>query len=524
MTLLTVIQGVTPLQWVTGAFALFIAYIFAAAIYNLYFSPLAKYPGPFLAKISVWPSHYHTWRGNRHIWIWQCHQIYGSSFRHRPDGLLFNSPTAYRSIYNFRANVTKGTFYKIYPRKANEHNTWNCVDNAKHAKKRRVLNHVFSGKAVRSAETFVIQHVNRWCELLGENTENEWSTPRNMALWADYLVFDILGDLLFGKSMRIKEPGENMLKAIGNAPFTDFWIWLKPRGLDSLVEVLLPKGVQVFFKWIEASIAERTKLEEDFQKQDDEKNARKDMFHYFIQAKDPETGLPAYTPDELFTEAHLLITAGSDTSTTTLAGTIFYLTRNPRVYARLVQEIHTTFQTVDEIRSGAKLLGCSYLRACLDEAMRMSPPVAGELPREVLPGGIEVDGKFVPEGTQIGIGIYSIHHNEDCFPDPFVYRPERFIEDEKSGVSAADLARAESALVPFSIGPRACVGKNLAYLELFVALARLLYLLDIRVPNENTLGQGAPDLMWGRRNKNEYQVNDNLTSSKEGPIAQFKRR
>lgn len=48
-----------------------------SAIYNLYFSPLAKYPGPFFAKISSWPNFYHTLGGDRHIWLWRCHQIYG---------------------------------------------------------------------------------------------------------------------------------------------------------------------------------------------------------------------------------------------------------------------------------------------------------------------------------------------------------------------------------------------------------------------------------------------------------------
>lgn len=93
-------------------------------------------------------------------------------------------------------------------------NTWSSVDKAQHARKRRVLAHAFSENAVRSAETFVIQHVNRWCELLGENTQKQWSEPRDMARWANYLVFDILGDLCFGKSMEIKEPGENTLKDV----------------------------------------------------------------------------------------------------------------------------------------------------------------------------------------------------------------------------------------------------------------------------------------------------------------------
>lgn len=59
----------------------------------------------------------------------------------------------------------------------------------------------------------MIQHVDRWCELLGENSE-EWTKPRDMSEWSNYLVFDILGDLCFGKSLETKEPGENELKAI----------------------------------------------------------------------------------------------------------------------------------------------------------------------------------------------------------------------------------------------------------------------------------------------------------------------
>ena len=67
---------------------------------------------------------------------------------------------------------------------------------------------------MRSAEEFVIQHVDRWCEPLGENAEKQWSKPRDVAKWANYLVFDILVDLCFGNSMQMKEPGENELKAV----------------------------------------------------------------------------------------------------------------------------------------------------------------------------------------------------------------------------------------------------------------------------------------------------------------------
>ncbi len=236
-----------------------------------------------------------------------------------------------------------------------------------------------------------------------------------------------------------------------------------------------------FYTFVATTLAERTKLEHELEA-NDQKDRREDMFHYLFQAKDPETGRLGYTPGELFGEAVLLILAGSDTTKTIIAATIFYIVRNPRVYNKLTDEIRSTFTTVDEIRWGPRLSSCKYLRACLDEALRMSPPVPSELNREVLPGGIEIDGKLVPEGINVGTSIYSLHYNELAFPDPFLFRPERWIDSERN--SAADVAAAEQSFAPFSSGPRACVGKNLAYLELMVTMGRLLYRTDVRVSED----------------------------------------
>ena len=141
----------------------------------------------------MWPSFYHALKRDRHIWIWQCHQIYGPVFRYSPDGLLFNSVKAHQDIYGARANAKKGAWYNIYNQKAGIPSTWSCIDKTKHARKRRILNAAFSDKALKSSEYHIIQHADRWCELLVEGGDHEWSSPRNMAHWSDLLVFDILG-------------------------------------------------------------------------------------------------------------------------------------------------------------------------------------------------------------------------------------------------------------------------------------------------------------------------------------------
>lgn len=140
---------------------------------------------------------------------------------------MINTPKGINSIYNSKANVKKGKYYETWPRRVGAVNTWSVVDKQKHARKRRVLSSAFSESAIRSAETFVIKHVDRWCDLLGDEGKEGWSQPKDMAEWSDYLVFDILGDLCFGKSFGIKEPGENRLRSL-------------PKCIGSYVELLHP--------------------------------------------------------------------------------------------------------------------------------------------------------------------------------------------------------------------------------------------------------------------------------------------
>lgn len=202
----------------------------------------------------------------------------------------------------------------------------------------------------------------------------------------------------------------------------------------------------------------------------------------------------------------------------------FYLTRNPKVYAKLTHEIRNTFQSAEDVHAGPQLSSCCYLRAFINESLRMNPPVSAELEREALAGGMTIDGQYVPKGTKIGVSIYSLQHNEDVFPDPFFFRPERWIPAEDTGVTAESVATCESAFTPFSIGPCGCPGKNLAYLEMSIAMAKVLYLSDVEAVEGEDLGAGQAHLMWGRRNKAHFQTRDVFLSVKEGPLARFKPR
>lgn len=187
-------------------------------------------------------------------------------------------------------------------------------------------------------------------------------------------------------------------------------------------------------------------------------------------------------------------------------------------------EVRSAFEKAQDVGHGKALMGCTFLRACIDEAMRMSPPVAGALPRQVLPGGLSVDDVFVPEGIDVCVPHYSIHHNAEYFPRPFAYVPDRWIRESAPADMAAKMDEAHSAFCAFSIGPRGCIGKGMAYVELTLSLARVLYEFDMRLAPGTSVGEGRSDLEEGRRRSEEYQLKDTFTSMKNGPLVQFKKR
>lgn len=289
---------------------------------------------------------------------------------------------------------------------------------------------------------------------------------------------------------------------------------------------MTPQHIQFLYDFVKQSLAQRLQLVETTksQSQKAEEEGRGDMLHYLIYAKDPTTGQLAYTPEALEAEALMLTIAGSDTTSVIMAGFFFYIVRTPRVYQKLVHEIRATFTSADEIRGGPKLMSCQYLRACVDEAMRIMPPGPAEMPRVVLSSGITVDGDYIPEGTTVGVASWSFYRNEEYFSEPDVYRPERWIVNQEAGVTAEDVARARSSCFPFTAGTTSCAGKNFALLELYMTIARTLWQYEARLLPGDTTGTSSKTKGWGERDPNIFHVKDKYISVRDGPMIQFKKR
>ena len=184
--------------------------------------------------------------------------------------------------------------------------------------------------------------------------------------------------------------------------------------------------------------------------------------------------------DQLMT----LLLAGHETTATALAWTFDLLLRHPRELGRLR----------DSLEAGED----DYLRATISESLRLRPvvPLAGRrLAKE-----LSVDGLTLPAGTDVTPAIWLAHTRADVYPEPFAFRPERFLEG----------APETYAWVPFGGGVRRCLGAAFAEFEMRIALREVLTRCDLHKadPRPERIGRrnitlspkdGTPVVLTARR-------------------------
>ncbi|KAL2820695.1 cytochrome P450 [Aspergillus granulosus] len=163
---------------------------------------------------------------------------------------------------------------------------------------------------------------------------------------------------------------------------------------------------------------------------------------------------------------------GSETNCAVLVSAIYHLYKYPRVLAKLRAELDDAAPLRDgeDIPSYQQIATLPYLRACIDEAMRIRPASTQGFPRIVPQGGRMIAGRFVDEGVTVSVPTYTLLQNPDVFPNPFECNPDRWL--------AGDKAKLLAAFYPFSHGPRACIGRNISYFEQLLAVATIVRLFD----------------------------------------------
>lgn len=161
--------------------------------------------------------------------------------------------------------------------------------------------------------------------------------------------------------------------------------------------------------------------------------------------------------------------------------TLYYLIRNPDTLAKLRRELDTTLSPGDHIAPWQKVKGLSYLRACIDEAMRLAPPVATELIRRTPPDReVIIDGHLIPPDTHVSIAAYTSHRDPQIFPAPESYNPDRWMAKGSN-----NLRKMLGVFMPFSAGTRGCIGRNVSIMMQSVCVATLVYHYEFALPHKD---------------------------------------
>jgi cytochrome P450 len=184
----------------------------------------------------------------------------------------------------------------------------------------------------------------------------------------------------------------------------------------------------------------------------------------------------------------LFISAGTDTTATALVGWTYFICTHPDVYKRLTAEIRDAFAANDDIKWD-KVKELRYLEATLNEALRLYPPSPASQQRVVPSGGATIAGLYVPAGTTVAVPPWVSTHSPVNFVEPDKFIPERWLgEDTKFQDDRLN------ASLPFGTGPRVCIGKNLAYLEMRLIASKMLWNFDLELDeSEYKIANGQ----WG---------------------------
>jgi len=459
------IGNVGPLNALAALLGALMIYKICVTIYRLYFHPLSGYPGPKLAASTrLWYT-YNMDKGNLGMIISKLHEKYGPVVRIAPDELCYTSSTAWQNIYGFRQHgkpeMAKDTpFYKS----PSVVGSIISASRDKHAHMRKLMSRGFSDAALREQQPLVIDYVNLLMKRLHEETDK--GNPVEMVSWFNFLTFDVIGDLAFGEPFGcLKDSNYHpwvkiIFTHIKYVNFCQAWGYYP--SIQRLIPYITPKSLRKTSAFHQSMTREKTLRRQQ---------SKVDRADFVSNIVKPDSGL---TERELFSNTSTLIVAGSETTATLLSAVTWFLCRNPKAMSKLVQEVRSSFQDASEINftSASKL---KYLLACLNEALRCFPPAPTGLARKVPEGGDTIDGKFVAEGTQVSVWQIAANQSTRNWARPFEFIPERWLDDPE--FASDDRA----AMQPFSIGPRNCIGKNLANVEMRLVLARLLWEFDIQL-------------------------------------------
>ncbi|KAI1775648.1 cytochrome P450 ClCP1 [Hypoxylon cercidicola] len=461
------LQPGNPVDLAVICSSLLVVYFIGVVFYNVFLHPLRSFPGPLLWRVTPIARSIKLMQGKLPFYVLDLHAKYGPIVRISPNELSFSDPQAWKDIYGHRHNGA--------PELPKYDGLYRIIDNVpaaiinsprdEHSMLRRQLAHGFSERSMQAQEPIIGSYVDLLIRRLREQC-NAGLTTLNMREWLNWTTFDVIGDLGFGSSFGCLEKSDYhpWVRILTNSFIQiAFLVAFAHAGFRPLVRIALRLGKTAINDnqaLVRQKVSQRIELGVE----------RPDLIEGLI--KKNKEGVLSF--EQIAANAATLIVAGSETTATLLSGIVYLLTTNPDKLEMLTKEVRSKFNNDNEITL-TSVGSLTYMLACLNEALRRYPPVPVGLPRQVPKGGVFISGEFIPESTVVAVWQYAINHDAHFWTQPYSFAPERFMGDPKFKTDQLE------AMQPFSVGPRNCIGRNLAYAEMRLILAKIIYNFDMTI-------------------------------------------
>ncbi|KUM65390.1 hypothetical protein ACN42_g1683 [Penicillium freii] len=454
---------------------LYLLYTAISAVWAIFLHPLHHIPGPKLwiaFPIMRYLSHV---RGRLDADIRIFHGKYGEAVRFGPGEVSFITVQAWKDIYGHGHKQLS----KVRSSGSNPMDIISAGD-ANHTRYRKALSHAFSAKGLQAQEPVILEYLNKLTERLCDAAESQM--PVDLVRWYNLTTFDLIGDLAFGESFGGLDSSHyhhwvstifDSVRLLGFIKLKDAY----PLVFKALAPFIPKQLMDSRIKQLDHS---RATVQKRLQSQ--KSRGQADFMESMLCHRGEEAGL---NDEELVANASILIIAGSETTATLLSGVTFWLLKNPDVLEKVTNEVRSIMLSEADMTFNNVTANLPYMEACINEAFRMYPPVPTGLQRFTPSTPIEVSGYTIAPNTKVSVHQTSAYWSSMNFHEPGRFIPDRWFPEVKNDPSSPFYLDNRDVVQPFSVGPRNCIGKNLAYNEMRLILARVLWKFDLGLCEES---------------------------------------
>jgi cytochrome P450 len=500
----------------------------AYLLYTLLFHPLRALPGPLLARFTNLWLVWHTRKGTAHRFLPSLHAQYGPIVRIAPNTVLVCSEDAVKAIYGSGSAFTKGAWYEI-AEAADKHRTkaedvFDLLterDDAKMRRQRRAIGPAYSVAGCEKHEallnTYLSTFVARLKSLEGKTLD--------LAEWGHIFALDALSTVTLGRSPGYTQKGHDG----GNADASDaLWQCFTVVGLFPglvrfmhsiprvgmflmlpacmLLRVRIPKKWPIFAFCVPeimtrlgstASLGAPSELPpymdagKRVEVERQPATHEKDILASLLQLH-REKEAKTFPSSWVLAIALTSFGAGHDTIMFTLSSLIYHTYTSPSILARLRKDMEKQGITKDS-RYRDIVHKVPLFMAVVKESMRLWPTIGFFLARVVPAQG----ALGLPAGTTVGASLWATNFDDDVFPQPECFRPDRWLPEGTEGDGTKDdgieekramISRMENIWMGFGGGSRSCPGQHLARFIVVKTLARLVEECEVEVQGEPVFG------------------------------------